>query len=183
MKNIRKINPIAIMAIGSGTLVLSNMLFNKIDPRTRAFISGFSGLLLSTFNTENPVSLNIGAGLMIGASLDIGNSFLGGSIIENKFNGFVFCKNENNQKISILKPFETRGIIKKIDGLVTPYNKGMIYKIPNGCLVRILESGDIELASNYSKLINSRVKEKAGWKNKQWVDKFPTWIELYNKSL
>jgi len=181
MKKPVSINKIALTA---GTVfTVSNTVFKSVDPRIRSVATISSGFLLAILSKGNSIPLSIGFGFMVAGGADTTNSMRGGGISSNKYNGIIYYKKENDSNVSILKPFETIGVFKKIDGLCTSFMPGFVFKIPDGCYVDILESGEVKLAKGFSSFINNRAKEKAGWKNKKWVDKFPTWIELYNKSL
>ena len=162
----------------SSALLVSNTLFKSIDPRVRSIVALSSGFLLSVFSRGNPVSLGIGFGLMISGSVDAANSMRGGAIRSNKFNGIIYCKNENSPNVIKLRPFETIGLIKKIDGVATPFRPNYVYKIPDSCLVDILENGDIKLSYGFSRVINRNLLEKAGWRDADWVRKNKNWAPL-----
>ncbi len=180
--NFKKLGLIA-SGTAAGALVVSNTVFRKIDPRTRAMLSFCSGLLLINYYTNSKLATGAGIGLMISSVVDGVNSIRGGAISENKHNGYIWVLMENGQTLRKLKPYQTIGVLHKIDGIATSYKPGCVYKVPTACMVRILSNGDVELSSAFSRSINDKLDEKAGWKDKNFLQQYPSWQGLFEKSL
>ncbi|MCK9618641.1 MAG: hypothetical protein M0R21_12495 [Lentimicrobiaceae bacterium] len=164
----------------AGTFIISNSLLRKTDPLLRSAITVTAGGLLGGFFPE---VLMIGNGLIVGGVADFLNLTRGGAISENNYKGKLWVLLEDANTLKELKPEETIGIIKKIDGVATPFKKGYIFKVPNGCIIKILSNGDIEIKSVYNKIFNKRNAEPAGWYDIEFVKKYPKWYGLYEKSL
>jgi len=180
MKNKMSVKHIGLSA--GATVLISNTLFGSIEPRIRSAVAVAGGFLLIVFSQGGAIPISIGLGIAIGGLADTANTSLGGTIIKNKFNGTIWYKSENSDKVFSLKPYETIGVIKKIDGLATPFKPNHVYKIPNGCVVTIKENGDVELTS-ISKVVVSKLEQKAGWRDKSFIDEYPDWKILYEKSI
>jgi hypothetical protein len=178
--NFKKLGLIA-SGTAAGALVVSNTVFRKIDPRTRALLSILTGLVFVSFKSKN--SIGIGGGFWMAAAVDVINSLRGGAISENKHNGYIWVLMENGQTLRKLKPYQTIGVLHKIDGIATSYKPGCVYKVPTACMVRILSNGDVELSSAFSRSINDKLDEKAGWKDKNFLQQYPSWQGLFEKSL
>lgn len=163
-----------------GSLILSNSLLRKTDPLLRSALTTTVGFLLGGFFPEVRM---VGNGLIISGVVDFLNLTRGGAINENNFKGNLWVLLEDANTLKELKPGETIGIIKKIDGIATPFKQGFIFKVPNGCIVKILKNGDIEIKSIYNKIFNKRYSEPAGWYDIEFVKKYPKWYGLYEKSL
>lgn len=182
MKKKLKFSPKKVFALTTaGTLTVSNTILNSIDPRVRSYVTFSGGLFLTLLNVENPVLKYMGLGLMSSSVIDTANALRGGAINRNYYNGEVWVLLENGKTLQKLNPHETISVFQKIDGIATAFKKDHIYKVPDACLVHILDNGDIELTS-MSKLVNSRLKEKAGWYDNSFAEKYPTWKGLFDKS-
>ncbi len=177
-----KISTKKVSLTAAASLLVSNTIFNSIEPRIRSSFSVFSGLLLITFSQGNSTPISFGLGLIAGGALDSANTALGGTIIKNKFKGIIWYKDEHSENVYPLKPYETIGIIKKIDGIASPFKPNAVFKIPNGCVVIIKENGDVEL-TNISKIVISKLNKKSGWRDKSFVLENPEWRKLFEKSL
>jgi len=180
MKNKVSIKNIGLTA--GATVLISNTIFGSIEPRIRSAVAVAGGFLLVVFSQGSTIPISIGLGLITGGALDSANTVFGGTILKNKFNGIIWFKSENSDKVLPLKPYETIGVIKKIDGLATPFKPNHVFKIPNGCVVTITEEGDVELTS-ISKVVVSKLNEKSGWRDKSWVDSNSDWSKLFERSI
>jgi len=177
---------LAMIATGTtaGALVVSNTVFRKMDPRARALLSSLGGfLILSVTDLEKKSNTALGLGFIASGFIDFANSLTGGAISENKYNGYIWVLMEDGQTLRKLKPYQTIGVFRKIDGISTPFKPGHVFKVPNGCLVKILPNGDIDLSSSFSAFFSFKASEKAGWKNESFLEKFPSWQGLFEKSL
>ena len=182
MKRKLKLFPKKILTLTAiGSLAILNTIFNRIDPRFRSFATFTSGMLLAFLSIENSMLKYMGLGLMGASVLDSASTLSGGAINFNNYNGEVWVLRGDEKTLQKLKPYETTGIFKKIEGIATSFNKNHIYKVPNACLVQIKKNGDIGL-TYVSKLINSRIKEKAGWYDASYVVTYPKWQGLLDKS-
>ena len=180
MENKVSLKKISLTA--GATVLIANTLFRSIEPRIRSAVTILGGFGIIVFSQGNATNLSIGIGLAIGGIADSANTALGGTVIKNKFNGIIWCKDENSNNIFPLEPYETIGIIKKIDGIVTPFKPNYVFKIPNGCVVTIKENGDVELTS-ISKVVVRKLNENSGWRDKSFIDLNPDWTNLHKKSI
>ena len=78
-------------------------------------------------------------------------------IVENRFNGKIFIKPENDSAPIELKPLQT---VENLDGISSPSMPGMIFKLSNGMFSIITETGSIKIISPISNILN------AGWKKR-----------------
>ena len=151
----------------------------KTDFTIRASITFFSGLLLKGFFPEVKY---ISSGLMIAGFVDLMNSIRGGAIKENNFNGKLWVLMEDEKTLRELKPYETIGIVNKIDGIASPFNPNYVFKVPDGCTVKILADGNIIISSVFTCIFDSSSTDKAGWHDASFAIKYPKWQGLLDKS-
>ena len=78
--------------------------------------------------------MGIGGGLMI-TGVRCYKFIRGGAISENKHNGYIWVLMEDGQTCK-LKPYQTIGVLHKIDGIATSYKPGCVYKVPTACMVK-----------------------------------------------
>jgi len=165
---------------GAGTFAFSNTILRKSDPLLRSALTATAGILLGGFFPE---VLLVGNGLIVGGVADFLNLTRGGAISENNYNGNLWVLLEDANTLKELKPEETIGIIKKIDGIATPFKPGYVFKVTNGCVVKIDKYGDIKIKSLYTKIFNKRITNPAGWYDYEFIKRYPKWYGLYIKSV
>jgi len=84
--------------------------------------------------------------------------------------------------LRLLKPYQLYGYLNKIDGIVTPFNAGYIYRITDGRVVKIMRNGDIRVMSFMAKLSRRIAFDKVGWHDTSILLKYPHFKLLFEKS-